>query len=58
MSGMNRDILYRGRLLHNVQSRHGANDHRIFFYLKHFLGGKHFATDDEWREAAQDWLCS
>ena len=30
----------------------------LFRYLKEFLGGKRFPTDDEMKEAIQDWLSS
>ena len=30
----------------------------IFIYFKEFLGRKRFDTDDEMKEAVQDWLSS
>ena len=34
------------------------SDFHLFRYFKEFFGGKHFATDDEMKEAVQDWLSS
>lgn len=34
------------------------SDFHLFRYLKEFLGGKRFATDDEVKEAVKDWLSS
>ena len=34
------------------------SDFHLFRYLKEFLGGKLFATDDAMKEAVQDWLSS
>ena len=34
------------------------SDFHLFCYLKEFLGGKCFATDDEVKEAVKDWLSS
>ena len=34
------------------------SDFHLFRYLKEFLGGKHFATDDEMKEAVQNCLSS
>uniref|UniRef100_A0A1B6G874 Uncharacterized protein n=1 Tax=Cuerna arida TaxID=1464854 RepID=A0A1B6G874_9HEMI len=33
-------------------------DNSLFRYLKEFLGGKLFGTDDEVKEAVKDWLSS
>ena len=35
-----------------------ASDFHLFRYLKEFLGGKRFDTDDEVKEAVKDWLSS
>ena len=34
------------------------SDFHLFRYLKEFLGCKRFATDDEMKDAVQDWLFS
>ena len=34
------------------------SDFHLFRYLKEFLGGNRFATDDEVKEAVKDWLYS
>lgn len=34
------------------------SDFHLFRYLKEFLGGKRFDTDDEVKEAVEDWLSS
>ena len=34
------------------------SDFHLFRYLKEFLGGKRFATDDEVKEAVVNWLSS
>ena len=34
------------------------SDFHLFHYLKDFLSGKRFATDDEVKEAVKDWLSS
>ena len=34
------------------------SDFHLFRHIKEFLGGKRFATDDEMKNAVQDWLSS
>ena len=34
------------------------SDFHLFRYLKEFFGDKRFATDDEMKDAVQDWLSS
>ena len=35
-----------------------SSDSKLFRYPKEFLDGQRFATDDEMKDAVQDWLSS